>query len=91
VGAQAVPSGPTIGTTGWEVPGDPVGFFPFKSKHPIRAYGMYVARPSQLLVLLGEIEYGQGRILLCPGYPVDQNNAFTDLLFFNLLVESQDE
>jgi hypothetical protein len=36
-------------------------------------------------VLLGTIDYGRGKIVLAPSYPVDDNHAFNDLLFFNLI------
>ena len=96
IGDQAVPSGRTIGTTGWEVPDDPVGFWPFVSPHPINVYGMHLARPGEkdvpadggLLVLLGAIQHGKGRILLAPTYPVDQNNPFSDLLFFEMIKQA---
>jgi beta-galactosidase len=46
VGDQAVPAKTTLGTTGWEVPGDPVGFYPFTSTLKRSAYGLYMARPT---------------------------------------------
>ncbi len=98
VGDQVVPGKAILGTCGWEVPSDPVGFYPFSSKHRLTTYGVYVARPwtasgppgkddalPTLLVLCGCIEYGKGRILLTPGYPIDEEQAFNDLLFFNML------
>ncbi len=87
IGDQAVPSKSTIGTRAWEVPSDPVGFAPFVSTGPQTAYGAYFARPDKLLVLLAEIDYGKGKILLAPGYPVDGNEAFNDLLFYNLILK----
>lgn len=88
VGNQAVPSKTIIGTRAWETPGDPVGFWPFASRHKQTAYGAYVARNDVLLVLLGAIDYGKGKIILAPSYPVDANQAFNDLLFFNLISRS---
>lgn len=99
-GGRAVPSGFTVSTNSWEVPGDPRGFFPFESNFPRKAFGLYMARPwtarapatkaadtpPTLLVLIGAIEYGKGLILLSPSYPVDDNNAWNDLLFFNELI-----
>jgi len=91
VGNQTVPSKTTIGTSDWQTPGDPVGFYPFESRHRLTAYGLYMARPggqsdsNSLLVLLGAIDYGRGKIVLAPSYPVDAGNAFNDLLFFNLV------
>ena len=41
-----------------------------------------------LLVLVGSIQYGKGTIVLAPTYPVDQNTAFSDLLFFNLIIKA---
>ena len=46
VGNQAVPSSSTIGTNGWEVPGSPLGFYPFESSFKKAAYGLYMARPD---------------------------------------------
>jgi beta-galactosidase len=88
IGSQAIPGVSTIGTNGWEVPGDPYGFYPFVSNYPQKAYGAWFARPDTLLILLGEINYGKGRIMLTPSYPVDENNAFNDMLFFNLVKSS---
>lgn len=85
IGNQAIPGGCTIGTNSWEVPSDPRGFYPFVSNYPQQAYGAWLARPDTLLVLLGEINFGKGKILLAPSYPVDANEAFNDLLFFNLV------
>jgi beta-galactosidase len=88
IGSQALPGKSTIGTNSWEVPGDPHGFYPFTSNYPQKAYGAWFARPDTLLILLGEINYGKGRIMLTPSYPVDENNAFNDMLFFNLVKSS---
>jgi hypothetical protein len=82
----AVPSGYTIGTNSWEVPGDPVGFEPFESNFRQKSHGAFFFRPDLLLTLTGEICYGKGRILLAPSYPVDANNALNDMLFFNMLL-----
>lgn len=85
-GSLSMPGKGTIGTNSWEVPGDPSGFFPFESSHPQTSYGAWFARPDTLLTLFGEISYGKGRILLTPSYPVDGGNAFSDLLFFNMIL-----
>jgi hypothetical protein len=103
IGNQALPAGHTIGTTGWEIPANPVGFYPFASKYPLAVYGLYVARPwtakmppeeselkghympTTVAVLLGVVDYGKGKVVLAPSYPVDANNAFNDLLFFNMI------
>jgi hypothetical protein len=37
------------------------------------------------LTLAGSITLGKGKILLAPSYPVDDKNAFNDLLFFNMI------
>ena len=87
VGDRALPSRTTIGTRGWEVPGDPVGFTPFIAAGPQTSYGAYFARPDKLLVLLGEIDYGKGKIILDPSYPIDDNQAFNDLVFYNLILK----
>lgn len=41
-----------------------------------------------LLVLLGSIDYGKGKIILAPSYPVDANHAFNDLLFYNMIIKA---
>ena len=41
-----------------------------------------------VLVLLGTIDYGRGKIILAPSYPVDGNNAFNDMLFFNMILQA---
>jgi hypothetical protein len=38
-----------------------------------------------LLVLLGAIDLGRGKLLLAPSYPVDEAHAFNDLLFFEMI------
>jgi len=94
IGDQAVPSATVIGTNSWEVPGEPFGFYPFESKYRKAAYGLYFARPDinrqnpTLLVLLGTLDYGKGKIILMPTYPVDENSPLNDLLFFNTIVKS---
>lgn len=98
LGDQAVPGQSAIGTNSWEL-GEisispvhrPRGFWPFKTQPPeckSRAYGAFFARPDLLLVLLGEIQYGKGKILLNPAYPVDNDDAFSDLLFYQLISRS---
>ncbi|GAP72980.1 beta-galactosidase [Candidatus Symbiothrix dinenymphae] len=74
----------TIGTTGWEA-GHPDGFYPFESDYPTHVFGTYVARPDIIRVLIGTIDYGKGKIILAPAYPVDGNYPFYDLLFYNML------
>jgi hypothetical protein len=44
--------------------------------------------PATLTVLLGALDYGQGKIILAPSYPVDANHAFNDMLFFNLIIKA---
>jgi beta-galactosidase len=103
LGDQAIPGGTLIGTNGWEVPADPKGFYPFASSLPMRVHGLYVARPRifnasagpkeeerTLLVALGTLRHGRGRILLNAGYPVDENHAFNDMLFYGMLTERLD-
>lgn len=85
VGNQAIPSGRCIGTNSWEVPSDPVGFEPFVSNFTQKSHGAFFFRPDTLLTLYGEIMYGKGRILLAPSYPVDANEAFNDMVFFEIL------
>jgi len=94
-GNQAIASGGVINTRTWEATGNPVGFYPFRSAYPQKAYGLYFARHykrdqrvperNNTLVLIGELEYGKGKILLNPCYPVDENSAFADMLFFNMV------
>jgi hypothetical protein len=100
VGDQGLPRKCTLTSNGWEVPGNPVGFYPFESKNKLGAYGIFFARPDRdakafpdsanpsLLVLLGTIDYGKGKIVLAPSYPVDANHAFNDMLFYNLIAKS---
>ena len=85
VGDQAVPSKTVIGTRTWETFGDPFGFWPFVSRYKQAAYGTYMARNDKLLVLIGAIDYGKGKIIIAPSYPVDENHAFNDMLFFNMI------
>ncbi|GAP71918.1 beta-glycosidase [Candidatus Symbiothrix dinenymphae] len=75
----------TIGTNGWEVPGNPNGFYPFESDYPTHVFGTYVARPDIFRVLIGTIDYGKGTIILAPTYPVDGKHPLNDLLFYNML------
>jgi hypothetical protein len=85
IGGQSIPSGSTIGTNSWEVPEDPRGFAPFESSYPQTSYGAQFQRPDQLLTLVGSVQYGKGEIILAPGYTVDMDNAFSDLMFYNML------
>jgi hypothetical protein len=96
VGDQAVPSGPVIGSNGWQVPSDPIGFAPFESAKRTATYGVYVARADynenngSLLTLLAAVQWGKGSIILAPSYPVDQNNPFNDLVFYNMITMKND-
>lgn len=95
VGNQSVPSGKSISTRSWEAQGDPKGFYPFSSKYPLRIHGLYVAHQfkrnphftdkNNVLVTYGEIKYGKGHILLNTSYWVDENTAFADWIFFNMI------
>lgn len=92
VGGNAFPGGDIVSTNGWECPGSPMGFYPFKSTYPITSYGACLFRgpflnwsAPDLTILLGSVSYGRGKIILNPCYTVDENNAFTDLLFFNFI------
>jgi hypothetical protein len=93
------------------VPGNPNGFYPFKSYFDQKVFGLYLARSvyvepkwgdlqgkgsflaqtytddNQLLVLLASVKYGEGEIYLAPSYRVDENNAFNDMLFFNMILK----
>ena len=91
-----------ISTNSWEVPADPSGFYPFESDYRLSSYGLYMSRPwlgkqlalgsrmlelePTLLVLLGVIDYGKGKIILNPCYHVDDDNAFSDMLFYNMII-----
>ena len=66
-------------------PGGSKGFAPFESAYPQTSYGAQFQRPDQLPTLLGSVQYGKGEIFLAPGYPVDLDNAFSDLVFYNML------
>ncbi len=87
VGDRAVPSGPTIGTNSWEVPGDPVGFAPFEASVPQTSYGAHFSRTGPILTLVGALDHGVGTILLLPAYPVDDRHPLNDLLFFHALTK----
>ncbi|MFR9580525.1 MAG: hypothetical protein SNH80_07485, partial [Rikenellaceae bacterium] len=103
VGYESTLNRGTIGTTSWEVSGDPVGFYPFESEHKVTAHGLYMCRPwlckepaigyrrrevqPTLAVTLASIEYGKGKIILNPCYWVDEDNAFADMLFYNILTK----
>ena len=86
-----------ISTRSWEASGNPRGFYPFSSDYKLKTYGLYFAHQfktnpkfseqTNTLVTYGEIQYGKGRILLNISYWVDNNNAFCDLLFYNILSE----
>lgn len=94
-GKQAMSKSGIISTRSWEADGDPRGFYPFESNYEQKAYGLYFAHSfknnpifkdeNNTLVTFGEIKYGKGRILLNTSYWVDQNTAFSDLIFFNML------
>jgi len=85
VGTEALPSGGTIGTTGWEVPTDPTGFSPFTSRFPTASFGAWMARHTHLRTLIGLIRIGNGVLLLDAAYPVDQDTGLSDLLFFRMV------
>jgi len=85
IGDLAIPSGSVIGTNSWEVPDDPKGFYPFTSSFEQSIYGAYFARRDIILVLIGTINYGEGIIILDATYHVDDNNAFSDMLFYNMI------
>ena len=94
-GDQVIYKSGILSTRSWEASGNPKGFYPFSSDHTTNIYGLYFAHQfsrnsnfsdeTNLLVTYGEIEYGKGKILLDTSYWVDDNNAFTDLLFFNII------
>lgn len=92
VGGDAFPGKDIVSTNSWECPGSPMGFYPFKSNYPVTSYGAFLFRgpflkwsAPDLTILLGQINYGKGKILLNPCYHVDEDNAFNDLLFFNFI------
>ncbi len=94
VGDQTLSGRAVVSTTSWEAPRGPVGFYPFASTKRLAVYGLHVSRPADwsksdakqtLLVLLGTIDHGKGKIILAPSYPVDRNTAFCDLLFYNMI------
>ena len=94
-GDQVIYKSGILSTRSWEANRNPKGFYPFSSDHPTNIYGLYFAHQfsrnpnfneeTNLLVTYGEIEFGKGKILLDTSYWVDDNNAFTDLLFFNII------
>lgn len=101
IGDQAFPGRRTLSTNGWEVPADPVGFYPFSSDYKLGVYGMHMARPwisesrirekdkmmrmPMLTALIGTIQYGKGTIILNSAYHVGADNPFSDLLFYNMI------
>ncbi len=85
MGNQANQGVSCISTNSWEAPSDPVGFEPFVSNYSQKSYGAFFWRPDRLLTIAGSISLGKGKILLAPSYPVDDKNAFNDLLFFNMI------
>jgi hypothetical protein len=98
IGNRAVPSKSTIGTNSWEVPNDPRGFYPFESPYLQTAYGAHFARPDRFQysedlpddrhstsVLIGAIQYGNGKVILDASYWVDDNHALNDMLFYNFI------
>jgi hypothetical protein len=87
IGNQAIPSKTAIGTNSWEVPSDPKGFYPFVSSYPQQSHGAFLFRPDQLITLIGSLQYGKGKIILAPSYPVDLQNPFSDLLFYNMITK----
>lgn len=100
-GYSSIANKGTIGTNAWEVSSDPVGFYPFESEFSTSVYGLFMSRPwvgkepaasirihdvsPTMLVTLATIDYGKGKIIICPGYNVDEQNAFTDMLFYNII------
>lgn len=88
-GKQSIPAGSTIGTSSWEVPANPKGFYPFESEHPTKVYGAYFENGGKIRVLIGEIQYGKGKVLLSRTYTVNANQAFNDMLFYNMILMSR--
>ena len=87
IGNQAIPSQTVIGTNSWEVPSDPKGFYPFVSNFQQQSHGAFLFRPDELNTLIGSIQYGKGKIILAPSYPVDMNNPLSDLMFYNMITK----
>lgn len=85
LGENIIPSGSVVSTNSWEVPDSPLGFYPFESTYQTKIYGLHMANPDDIKFLLANLKYGRGNIILNPGYEVDYNNPFCDLLFFNIL------
>ena len=93
IGDQAIPGGATIGTNSWEAgeltrEREPQGFWPLRTIHSecrTHAYGAHFSGPDELLITLGEIEYGRGAILLNAGYRIDDDHPLTDHLFYNFI------
>lgn len=104
VGYNSTANRGVIGTTSWEVPSDPYGFYPFESDNMLGAYGLYMCREwlcrvpaigyrmkevqPTMAVLLGTIDYGAGKIILNPCYHIEEDNAFSDMLFYNMVINS---
>lgn len=90
-GNQSIPAGTTIGTSGWEPPSNPAGFYPFSSEYPTKVYGAYFENGGKIRVLIGEVQYGNGSILLSRTYTVNADHAFNDMLFYNMILMSTGE
>lgn len=86
-GDQSIPAAATIGTSSWEPPTNPKGFYPFESEFPTKVYGAYFENGGKIRVLIGEVQYGKGHILLSRTYSVNANHAFNDMLFFNMILK----
>lgn len=105
VGYESTANKGVIGTTSWEVPSDPYGFYPFESEYKMGVYGLYMCREwlcriapigyrmkevqPTMAVLMGTLDYGKGKIILNPCYHVDDEDAFSEMLFFNMVFNAQ--
>ena len=96
IGNQAVPGGSVIGTRSWEVDSDPYGFWPFESIYTTTSYGAWFQREDvvdegKMTVLIGDIQFGKGKILLAPCYHVQDDSdsgaphIIQDMLFYNYI------
>lgn len=87
IGNQAVPSKDVIGTNSWEVKSDPQGFYPLESEYKTKVHGLWMARHDILRVILAEISYGKGKIILNTAYEVNEEDILSSLILLNSITK----
>lgn len=89
IGRQTLLSQGAIGTNGWEANGDPKGFYPLRCNYPCQVHGLWLARHDTLRVLLAEIQYGKGKIIINSAYKLDKGDPLAKHIFYQMLLESE--